>query len=324
MQNPARLHFISGKGGVGKSTFAAALAYHLSEAGEGPVLLIEMQGSGRALKLLGLEKLPYENTSLPRTKNTWGARILPRETFKQYFGVLLALGDENSMFAQVTSGLRHKVVDLILDNKVVSAFVDACPGLEPSVLLGKVQWEATEGKTPESYKPWRHVVVDAPATGHGVMLFKSTFALMEVFGAGAIFKQATKIKSYVQNPELCHSYLVSTPEELPLQELKEMHKSLGDLGIKTHAFVINRSPPTSLPISLTSDVSTLSSVNETEWAQEIAYQIEAWRDQEQLIADMKKITPAPHALIRLPEVSQPNEFESLKLLSTHITEALKK
>jgi anion-transporting ArsA/GET3 family ATPase len=310
MSSPAQLHFVSGKGGVGKSTIAAALALGLAERDQGPVLLIDIQGSGRGLRLLGLDRAPsFEIAGLPKTRSVWGARILPRDTFKQYFGLLLALGNDNSTFAQATSGIRNKVADLVVENKVVSAFVDACPGLEPSVLLGKVHWECLEGRTPETERPWKHVVVDAPATGHGVMLFRSTFALIEVFGSGVIFRQASKIREFMQDPRYFNLHLVATAEELPIQELKEMKAALDSLKLLTRSVVINRCPPVN--VKQDSNTSKLPAA----WAQEIAYQSEAWVDQQALIDDAQGVAQGGARLVKLPEIFNAATFEGVQTLS---------
>ncbi len=146
MRPKTQLHIVTGKGGVGKSTVAASLTRALAEKGEGPVLLIEVQGSGRSLGLLGLEDhFRYEVQAVPDLNNVWACRILPKPAFRQYFSLLLALGQHDSAFAQLTSSLRERLVDTVLENKIVSAFVDVCPGLEPAALLGKVHWESTEG-----------------------------------------------------------------------------------------------------------------------------------------------------------------------------------
>ncbi len=309
----ADFHFVTGKGGVGKSTLAAALTSHLSAKKEGPVLLIDVQGSGRALRLLGLDRQPFNNTALPETDNAWGARILPRETFKQYFGLLLALGNEHSAFAQVTAGLRDRVTDILFENKVVTAFVDVCPGLEPAVLLGKLHWEATEGETPETDIPWRHVVIDAPATGHGVMLFRSTFALMDVFGGGAIFRQAAKVKEYMQDPTKTHLYMVTTPEELPMQESLEMKQKLEALKLRPQRYFINRCPPSF-------EANNTATVNSPEWSNEAKVQQEIWNDQAELIKKFKTDVGPGASILELPEVADATEGPALATLAAMLKE----
>jgi anion-transporting ArsA/GET3 family ATPase len=314
-QMPAELHFITGKGGVGKSTVAAALAHRLIQKGEGPVLIVDVQGSGRSLQLHGLSRLPYINTRLPLLDDAWGARILPRDTFRQYFGLLLSLGKDNSSFAHFTSGLRSRVVDMILENKVVSAFVDVCPGLEPAVLLGKLHWEATEGRAPDTDRPWRHVIVDAPATGHGIMLFKSTFALIDVFHAGVVFKQASRIRDFVKDPARTHISIVTTAEELPMEECFDMKKGLEALGLGVQRYIINRCPP----LIAGGAGSLADKIEDPTWRDEAHLIVENWKEQKDLMHDFhKRLEQAgvsPSAVNELPEVSKSDLRDAVPVLS---------
>jgi anion-transporting ArsA/GET3 family ATPase len=281
----AELHIVTGKGGVGKSTVAAALALRFAREGRGPVLLVDIQGSGWALRLHGLNGAPFENTPLPLLPGGYGSRLLPKETFKQYFGLLLALGNENSTFAAATGIVRSRIVDLAVENKVVSAFIDVCPGLEPAVLLGKIHWEAWKGGSPSENEPWAHVVVDAPATGHGVMLFKSMAALVDVFGAGIIFRQASEIMDFVRNPRSTKLWLTTLPEELPVAESLEMQRELAALRVPIYRTVLNRCSPV-VP-------GAEAPASTGPWVSEIGYESERAREQSVFEETLRKGIGAP-------------------------------
>lgn len=287
----AELHFVTGKGGVGKSTVAAALAQRLVSEGRGPVLLIDVQGSGWALRLLGLEGAPFENTPLPGLTGAFGSRILPKDSFKQYFGTLLALGKENSAFGMATGAMRARLVDLVVENKIVSAFIDVCPGLEPAVLLGKMHWEATQGRSPSGER-WAYVVIDAPATGHGVMLFKSTAALVEVFGVGVIFRQATEIMEFVRDPRRTHLWLVTLPEELPVAEAAQMARELLALKVPIFRTVLNRC--TRVRCDAAADAPAGMS---GEWAAELGYEADRARREVGFATELREKIAAPLARV---------------------------
>lgn len=243
----AIMHFVTGKGGVGKSTYAASLAKQLAEKSPSEtVLLIDIQGSGYSLELVGIEKPNQTPSKSQETHNLWGCRILPFETFKEYFSVLLALGNTDTPIAQITSGIRDRMVNLVVGNPAIEAFIHACPGLEPAVLLGKLEYEAEKGKSPDK-KSWTHIVVDAPATGHSLMLFRSTFALLEVFGTGVVFKQARQIKDFAKNRAQFKVHLISIPEELPVKETYELKNHLLEYGVEVSKAILNRSPLTQQP-----------------------------------------------------------------------------
>ncbi len=246
--------------------------------------------------MLGQNQASFENQSLPLTPSAWGARLLPKETFKQYFSVLLSLGDTHSSFAQVTSQLRERFVDTLFDNKVVSAFIDVCPGLEPAVLLGKIHWEATSGGTPERNTPWKHVIVDAPSTGHSLMLFKSTRALTSVFGQGTIFKQATEIMGFILNPQKTKVHLVSTIEELPLTETLDLIQELKRLDVKVDRVILNRSPQFFDPL-MDQDPKELGAT----WAREWHLEKERWTQSAELKKEFQQ-KAAPIRCFEIPEL----------------------
>jgi len=314
----AKVHFVSGKGGVGKSFVAAGLAVKLANRNEGPVLLIDIQGVGRALKLLGLNTTPFQNTGLPETESVYGARILPRETFRQYFSQVLALGNENSSLAQLTLGLREKITDILLENRIVSAFVDACPGLEPATLLGKIHFEATEGCAPESETRWAHVVVDAPSTGHFLMLFKSTFAMMDVFQAGTVLKQAKSIREFALNSDNCLIHIVSNAEELPLQEAWEILKNLNLLGMKVSQFVINRIPPMD---PSTFKIGAIKNP-QTDWQREILLQEEIWKEQNRLIEEFISRFEQKPRISKIKETFHAASFEGVVEMEKQLSDCL--
>ncbi len=279
----SQFHFVTGKGGVGKTCVSAALALSLCKKNQGPVLYIEVQGNGMGLKILGLNQQPrYEIHGLGVHPEAWGMQLTPRPAFQEYMGHVLALGMEKSLLGQATHQMREKVCETVVSNKIVSAFIDVCPGLEPSVILGKIHYELTQGKDPDRKRRWAYVVVDAPATGHSLMIFKSTLALTGIFGSGLIFKQASRIQSDIKNPEIFVPWIVSTCEELPLQEAREITKGLHDLNLPAPRLLLNRVPATkTVPTEKFPDLREPSkhisfSDLDAEWAKALG----AWQEEE--------------------------------------------
>ncbi len=306
-----QLHLILGKGGVGRSTFAAALAMKLARECKDPILLIEIQGSGRALQLCGATAEPSYSISPLGTANLWGCRILPRDAFKEYFNVILSLGNTESSFAGITSALRDRVVEKVSENKVVSAFIDVCPGLEPVVLLGKVFWEAEKGRPAESNRQWGHIVVDAPATGHGIALFQSTQAVIDVFhGTGPIAKQAREIMTLIQSSERTKIHLVTLPEELPIRESIELTAQLKSLKLIPYEIVMNRRSPE----MIVGQQFSKSSQRSDPWTQTIELEQENEQEQKRLVEELKKALP-DFKITSLPDVLESDPKKIAEILS---------
>jgi len=277
----AKLHFVTGKGGVGKSTLSACIAQQLSSESKGPVLLCDILGHGSAAHYLGHKKVELEPRRCFDIKNLWVSRTEPHAAFKEYIGVLLALGSSDSALLNATSRIRGSLTDLIADNKIVKAFVKACPGLEPIVMLGKVCWESRNGIAPETDRPWEHIVVDSPASGHFVQLFQSTLALLKVFDRGPIKAQAQKIVDLVKDRNLSKYYLVTLPEELPLQEALDLNNLLNELELPQSKMIINKYPDSSaFELETSEEVSS-------DWIQHLKTEEEKWQLQVELLSNFK-------------------------------------
>ena len=234
----------------------------------------------------------------------------------------MSLGDEDGPFARITQSLRERLVDAVVENNIVSSFIEVCPGLEPTVLLGKIHWEATEGKSPEESIPWKHIVVDAPATGHGIMLFRSTFSLLNVFGSGIILRQATAMKNFMTNPKSNRLCVVTLAEELPIQESVDLIRQFRELGIEPQNVVVNRiSPLVREPERLLQSVPTSLA---QEWAHEVEFEHDRARDQIALIRKLRnqlgeafRVEPQRYAEI-LEFVTKANGDAPLELILSQL------
>jgi anion-transporting ArsA/GET3 family ATPase len=238
----AQVHFVSGKGGVGKSTLAAAYTLNLYKKSKGPILFLDIQGKGYGFNLLGESTLSYKNFPVQKYPGIFLSRLTPMESFKEYFHILLTLGKEDALLSQLTTKWREELVDFILENKAIHSFVKACPGLEPIVLLGKIYWEARNGHDPLHKQNWEHIIVDAPASGHFLMLFNSTLALKDIFHSGIIHSQADKLQKYILDPQMTHIYLATLLEELPIQEMQESIHALKKMSVNVDQIWVNRFP----------------------------------------------------------------------------------
>ena len=211
-----RLLIVTGKGGVGKSTVAAALAWRAARAGQ-RVLACELEPTGDLAAALAGAGGPsptrrgtgYEPAELhPRL---WVMAMDPEASLKEYLKLNLRLP------------LLTKVGGL---SNVFDFVANAAPGVREIVTIGKVAWEVKE-------RHYDLVVVDATASGHIVGLLRAPEAINELVGAGLIRGQTAWMRKILADPSVTGVVIVTTPEELPVNEAVALYDQL-PLATETH------------------------------------------------------------------------------------------
>ncbi len=222
-----RVVLVTGKGGVGKTTVAVALALEAARRGK-RVLVCETQGATRIPALFGRPSKGYEPAQI--APNVWTLSITPAAAIQEY--VVLQL---------------HfvRLYKLVLQNRVMGPFVDAVPGLHDLVQLGKI-WFAE--KEQENGRPrWDLIVVDAPATGHGLSMLGAPRAMMDLTRTGPFHENAKQIADLVEDAQRTALVLVSLPEEMPLRETESLFERLGPMQRLVGAVVLNEAHPLPVP-----------------------------------------------------------------------------
>lgn len=216
-----RLLILSGKGGVGKTTLSAVLGLAASQKNK-KVLLVELNSTERIAPLFGLKKTGYAETKLAPL--LWGINLNPSSCLEEY--VLLQV--------------RFQIVyDTLFKNRYVSSFLEAIPGLNELLMLGKLM-ELVLLKDKNDL--WRYdlIIVDAPATGHGVSTFEVPKIVMEAIKMGPLRKKAEKINDVICNPEMSLFCPVSLAEEMPVAETIELAEKVKNrLGIPLGPVLVN-------------------------------------------------------------------------------------
>jgi anion-transporting ArsA/GET3 family ATPase len=199
-----KLVFVTGKGGVGKSVCAAALAW--SEARKGrKVCLVELGDQSFYESFFETRGISYE----------------PSEIVSDVHVALF--NAENCLKEYVLHFLKvPKLYDLIFQNKVMKAFMNAAPAVSELSILGKLTSE-TRGIFKEEYDLY---VVDCYSTGHALALLRAPKGMQDLFSAGPLAEQAKDINAVISNPELTHYVVVTLPEEMPVTETEELYRQL--------------------------------------------------------------------------------------------------
>jgi len=217
---PRRFLFITGKGGVGKTTVTAALARSLSARGL-RVLVTVCGAKERLSTLLGAPALTSTISQL--APNIWGVQLVSEVALREYGMMKLK---------------NRVVVDAIFDSKYVAGFLSGTPGMKEWSLLGKAWFHATEE---ESGRPRFDVVLfDAPATGHGLDMLRVPKVIVEIAPPGVLRSDAERAWEMFKDPARSGVVVVTLPEEMPTNESLELCAALrSELTLPISEVVVN-------------------------------------------------------------------------------------
>ena len=206
-----RILFVSGKGGVGKSLVAAAIAQEESR-------------SGRRVLLAEVGDTSYY-------KDFWNLASVGHNPVKTAFGFDIALWDGESCLREyVLYYLRmERLYKLFFENKVMRALVGVAPGLNEIAILGKITSGVRKIGPPLDYDL---VVVDCYATGHALALLETPRGMQEAIKFGPMGSNSREINNVLRDTQTCGYIAVTLLEELPVVETLEFRDQLGrDLGV---------------------------------------------------------------------------------------------
>ena len=197
-----QLLVVSGKGGVGKTTLSLALGLLAAQRGK-KVLVIEVNSEEQISHLLERPPIGYRQTELVAgLQGLWGINIDPRNCFEEY------------VLRQIKF---RKLYRAVFENRYVRHFIDATPGLSDLMCIGKI-YELT--------KCYDLVIVDAPATGHGIALLEIPSIVSRAVRVGPLRTEAEKVDLLLHDASKTEVVLVTLPEEMPVTEALEMNRSL--------------------------------------------------------------------------------------------------
>lgn len=219
-----RLLLLAGKGGVGRTTLAAALARAAVRKGK-KVLIAQTNAPERLGRLLGLTR-PIGPEVERVDEHLWVVNMRPREALHQY-GVML---------------LRFEpVYRAFFENKPMRSFLGAFPGLDYWTMLGKAWWHTTEEQA--GRPKYDLVVLDGPASGHAVAMLRIPDAVRSAMPRGPLARDAELARTALTDPRVTSAVLVTLPEELPARETLVLVRDLKELRIPMGPLVVNGMPP---------------------------------------------------------------------------------
>lgn len=216
----SRVVIVAGKGGVGKTTVAAALARMAAKEGLS-TLVVQVEPSSGLARLFGRPPLSYAESSLAPAAGTIaeirGRTITPDAALLEY------LEDH---------GLR-RISRRLLSTGAMDVVSTAAPGIKDILILGKVKALERSGSADL-------IVLDAPAAGHAITFLLSVRGLLDAVRVGPINAQAQDVLELLTDPARCSVMLVTLPEETPVNELVETAFTLEDqVGVSLAPVVVN-------------------------------------------------------------------------------------
>lgn len=221
------LHVVTGKGGVGKSTVAAALAIGLAGTGR-RVLAIEL---GRAAGLCrALATRPMAPGAIAPVLTTPGLSVA-------YFDGAVALAE------YLTRRMRlGRLGRAVMAHPLYRGFVAAAPGVQALLAMGKIRDELVLQRLGAGPR-WDAVVVDAGASGHALEHLRMPAAAAATFTGGLVHREAEVNARLLADPAITAVHVVATPEELPVAEAGQVIARLRALGLPIGALYANQCRP---------------------------------------------------------------------------------
>jgi anion-transporting ArsA/GET3 family ATPase len=228
----ARLHVVTGKGGTGKTTVAAALALALATGGK-RTLLVEVEGRQGIAQLFDSPPLPYEERKIavaPGGGEVKALAVDAEAALLEYFELFYRLGMAGRTLRRMGA---------------IEFATTLAPGLRDVLLTGKVK-ECVNRTGPDGRPAYDAVVLDAPPTGRVVSFLDVTKAMADLARSGPIHSQAEGVVQVLHSP-LTAVHLVTLLEELPVTETLETVDELAAAELRPGAVIVNRVRPRWLP-----------------------------------------------------------------------------
>ncbi|MDR1999714.1 MAG: ATPase [Frankiaceae bacterium] len=234
----ARLHVVTGKGGTGKTTAAAALAIALASGGK-RTLLVEIEGRQGIAELFATDPLPYRELRVctaPGGGEVLGLAVDTEAAMLDYLDMFYRLGAAGRALRRIGA------IDFV---------TTIAPGLRDVLLTGKVK-EAVTRTARDGRAAYDAVVLDAPPTGRIVGFLDATREVAGLTRHGPVHKQSEGVAQLLRSSATA-VHLVTLLEEMPMQETLDAVGALRAGGYRPGAILLNRISPPLCPDPAVSD-----------------------------------------------------------------------
>lgn len=211
----------TGKGGVGKTVVSAAMAVAYAERGK-RVLLMQLNAKDRVGELFARPPVGEEIVEI--VPGIFGVNTNPHAALREYALMILKV---------------KAIYRAVFENRFVSKLLKVMPGLPELTMLGKAYYH--EGQRNDRGTPeWDVVIIDAPATGHGMFLLQIPQVISSALNSGRMADESKAMLALLEDPERTAVNLITLPEELPVNETIELRKQLAaEFDLRIGAVIAN-------------------------------------------------------------------------------------
>jgi len=288
-----RFVIVSGKGGVGRSTVCTALGLAAARYGL-RTCIVQLNSNDDVGPVFGRSASGHAPVQLDPQLPLFAANLRPADALREYGTMKLRF-----------RALHH----LVFENDVMRRLLRMVPGMNEMLMLGKA-WHMEAQEFGADGKPaWDLLIIDAPATGHGVSLLRLPQVICEAVPVGPMAEDARQMKALLEDPMRTSFHVVTLPQELPASEaieLSELARTV--IGVPTGYLFINSVLPRLLGeaqrrVVEQASLADLSPLLRDALQSTLAY--EHWRSAQQV--QIQRL----HRFARLPVVELPHMFEVL-------------
>jgi anion-transporting ArsA/GET3 family ATPase len=216
------LLYVTGKGGVGKTTVAVALGLAAAARGR-RTIVCEVAEQDQMSRVFEREGVGSEETEL--APNLWAITIDPGRALEEWFGRMIG---------------NRALMRVLLQSSAFQYFVAAAPGARELVTIGKIWDLAQLERWDRKAAAFDQVIVDAPASGHGLAMLRTPRTFADIARVGPIRRQADRIQELLTDPRRTAYLAVALAEEMPVNETLDLQTRLHEtMGMRLDAVVVN-------------------------------------------------------------------------------------
>jgi len=194
----------TGKGGVGKTVVSAAMAIAFARRNK-RVLLVQLNADDRLGETFGRDAVGTEIVEI--SPGIHSVNMTPEAALREYALMILKV---------------RSLYRAVFENRIVAELLRVMPGLPELTMLGKAYYH--EKERDEDGRPrWDVIIVDAPATGHGMFLLQIPQVITRALDNGHMAAEAAAMLQLLEDHERCALNLITLPEEMPVTETFELY-----------------------------------------------------------------------------------------------------